>query len=103
MKVNAILCPSCQHYIYSVTNHDYHYCKCGLVSVDGGIGEYMRFGWDTTLSPQDIIRVVLDIPQTRTELYNDWNHSVKNPRKFGTITKVRGDKFLSNGVPSESI
>ena len=33
---NAIICNSCGDTITSVSRHDYNYCSCGKVSVDGG-------------------------------------------------------------------
>lgn len=46
IKHNKIRCRVCGDTIQSVHRHDFRYCKCGLVAVDGGrdylkrVGEY---------------------------------------------------------------
>ena len=35
---HAIYCKKCQETIESKHNHDFKYCKCGAVGIDGGIG-----------------------------------------------------------------
>jgi hypothetical protein len=41
---NRIRCKKCNDIIESVHVHDFNYCKCGKVFVDGG-REYGRFGF----------------------------------------------------------
>jgi hypothetical protein len=41
---NRIRCKSCNDVIESVHVHDFKYCGCGKVFVDGGL-EYCRYGW----------------------------------------------------------
>ena len=38
---NALICGKCGDYIFSAHRHDFKYCKCGAVAVDGGM-EYLR-------------------------------------------------------------
>jgi hypothetical protein len=38
---NQIRCKKCKDLIYSAHRHDFRYCKCGHVAVDGGC-EYLR-------------------------------------------------------------
>jgi len=38
---NSALCLSCNTEIESVHRHDFKYCKCGNIAVDGG-HEYLR-------------------------------------------------------------
>lgn len=41
IKINKIRCKRCGDIIESKTVHDFKFCKCGAVSVDGG-KEYLR-------------------------------------------------------------
>lgn len=36
IKVNAVYCTLCQTYVRSHTRHDFRWCQCGNVAVDGG-------------------------------------------------------------------
>lgn len=44
---NAVKCNLCEEVIESVHRHDFKYCKCGNVAVDGG-KEYLRRVFKTT-------------------------------------------------------
>ena len=39
--VNKIRCNKCGYIIESVSDHDFEFCKCGAVAVDGG-HDYLR-------------------------------------------------------------
>ena len=41
IKINKIRCKRCGDIIESKTVHDFKFCKCGAVAVDGGKG-YLR-------------------------------------------------------------
>ena len=41
MKIKAIKCKKCGDTIYSRNTHDFHYCSCKTVAVDGGF-DYLR-------------------------------------------------------------
>lgn len=41
IKVNKIQCKNCGDIIESINRHDFKYCKCGRVAVDGG-HDYLR-------------------------------------------------------------
>ena len=41
IKINKIRCKRCGDIIESKTVHDFKFCKCGAVAVDGGT-EYLR-------------------------------------------------------------
>ena len=41
IKINKIRCKRCEDIIESKTAHDFKFCKCGVVAVDGG-KEYLR-------------------------------------------------------------
>ena len=43
MRVTGVQCPLCKEKIWSRSVHDFRYCKCGGVFVDGG-REYLRYG-----------------------------------------------------------
>lgn len=86
LKVQAIQCPNCKDIIYSCAHHDFHSCSCGGVEVDGGF-EYLRYGWNPDIQRPEPIEIEVDA--TKRELYDDWNYSIKNPRKYGTIKAGR--------------
>jgi hypothetical protein len=48
LKVNKIQCKYCNDIIESKSVHDFKKCKCGKVSVDGGL-EYGKRSFPTTL------------------------------------------------------
>jgi hypothetical protein len=48
--INKIQCRKCKDIIESVHRHDFKFCKCGSVFVDGG-KDYIRRGGD----PNDMI------------------------------------------------
>jgi hypothetical protein len=82
IKVEAVVCPVCEDTIYSRARHDYHYCTCGAVGVDGG-REYTKISWDPKkCGVPEVIEI--ELPYTRTEIYQDWN---QNANKLGTIRK----------------
>lgn len=41
---NAVICNKCDDYIFSGNRHDFKSCKCGAVSVDGGMDYLRRVG-----------------------------------------------------------
>lgn len=46
---HGIRCPRCKDEIYSDHRHDFKYCSCKYVFVDGG-RDYLRFGWGVPYS-----------------------------------------------------
>lgn len=53
LKINKIKCKKCGDVIESTYGHDFKYCKCGAIFVDGGL-EYSRYGWPEG-NPDDYI------------------------------------------------
>lgn len=45
---NQVKCNICGDEIYSASIHDYKYCKCGNVAVDGGMSYLKRVGSNYT-------------------------------------------------------
>lgn len=69
VTVKAVKCNKCGELIYSRTRHDFHYCHCGNVAVDGG-RDYLKVTYkDQSWSTQDLILNGV----TDKELYDDWN------------------------------
>jgi hypothetical protein len=68
-KVYAIQCFKCEEIIYSRAQHDFHYCHCGSVAIDGGL-EYTRIIFNNT-KPKGINLTVDASPR---DLYDDWNN-----------------------------
>ncbi len=42
--INKIRCKKCYEVIESTHGHDFRFCKCGAVAVDGGKGYLRRVG-----------------------------------------------------------
>lgn len=81
MKITALKCPKCRDLIYSRAVHDFHYCTCGSVSIDGGF-DYCRMGHSKDLKFDDLKWVDVKVKATKHELYQDWNCHTD---KFGVI------------------
>ena len=84
MKVNAVQCPECKDIIFSRARHDFHYCSCGYVFIDGGF-DYCRFG------AKDLNKVKsmqIDVNATAKDLYDDW---ANNKNKFGLIKSKKNE------------
>ncbi len=47
--VRGIRCPRCSDRIWSRRGHDFHYCRCQYVFVDGG-RNYLRYGYGDPFS-----------------------------------------------------
>jgi hypothetical protein len=78
MKILALQCKLCGDIIYSRARHDFHYCSCGNVYIDGGF-DYRKWGCADLDTIQD---AEIDVDITQKELYDDWNHSID---KYGFI------------------
>ena len=77
MEVNAFECPKCSSLIFSRTRHDYRWCPCKTIAVDGGL-EYSRVVYQGKMPESKKINV----PASKDQLYEDWN---KHHDKFGII------------------
>ena len=81
MEVHGIVCPKCGQFIFSRTRHDFRWCGCGEVAIDGGF-DYMKVSYKG-VPPEGATQV---IPQTKQELYDDWN---THADKYGRLDKVQ--------------
>ena len=80
LKIKAIKCPKCKEVIFSRARHDFHYCSCNSLYVDGGF-DYLRYGGkEDAFDNVEFIDLELDV--TKKELYDDWNKKIN---KFGVI------------------
>lgn len=82
-KVNAVTCPICKDTIFSRANHDFRRCTCQAIYIDGGFS-YIRLGASNEAINQGFICECqeLEVPQSKKELYDDWNTSKD---KYGLI------------------
>ena len=76
--VTTAQCPTCRDIIYSRANHDFRYCSCGEIFIDGGL-EYVRVGGKDLGA---IEMGTLEIDATPKELYDDWNY---RKDKYGIV------------------
>jgi len=80
-KVSAFECEKCGDIIYSRDTHDFHYCTCGDIAIDGGF-DYVKVSYKTKM-PKLVFK---HISATKKELFNDWNNRIN---KFGVIHKKK--------------
>jgi len=69
VQVNATGCRLCHYTIFSRARHDYRFCQCGEIGIDGGF-DYLRGSYRSTPG----VPKVLVINASRQELYDDWKH-----------------------------
>ena len=76
---NQARCVQCGDEPYSAHRHDFQYCKCGAMAVDGGM-EYLRRLGD----PLDIVEMAIQITE------DDYDALVKamNDESKNTLGKV---------------
>ena len=77
MKIQAFKCPKCSAVVFSRTRHDYRWCPCKTIAVDGGL-DYSRVVYKESF-PES---VELTLELTPDQLYDDWN---KRKDKHGII------------------
>lgn len=78
--VSCIICPSCKDIIYSRARHDFRWCSCKEVAVDGG-QDYFKVVFNKNI-PKTVKKYV---EASKKELYDDWD---KGLNKFGIIKQV---------------
>lgn len=59
---NRVLCLKCKDLIFSANRHDFNYCKCGAVAVDGGMDYLRRVG-----NREDYEEMSIDLPKNVVE------------------------------------
>lgn len=97
-RVSTVTCNGCGEEIFSCARHDFRSCKCGKLHIDGGF-DYVKVGFHPEIGYTQRIRYV---PQTRKELFDDWNLSLRNPRKYGSFSPPIPEKdALSKKRPSK--
>jgi hypothetical protein len=89
MKIlsNQVKCLECGDEIYSAYRHDFKYCKCGAVGVDGGMDYLKRNYKDATSNYVDLSISIED------ELYNKLQEGLTwcddtNRNNLGRICKI---------------
>lgn len=61
IKSNKIKCKHCGQIIESKFRHDFTWCKCGKVFVDGG-HEYLRRGFENSTDDYEEMSEFEDVP-----------------------------------------
>jgi len=85
MKIKALRCGKCSDTIFSRATHDFRYCTCGGLFIDGGF-DYCRWGGEHVNIAKD---VWIEVDATKEELYKDWG---TGKDKFGLIKGNKHDK-----------
>jgi len=81
MKVMAYECPLCGDLVFSRARHDFRYCSCKEIAVDGGF-DYSRLCFNN--KPPKPVEIEVDL--TKKQLYDDWNIIAKKD-EYGIIKK----------------
>lgn len=74
MKVEIYKCPHCKEEIYSRANHDYKYCKCESLAVDGGHEDDDVWKAFRIIGEIEAETRIVEIEITEENLYKDWNY-----------------------------
>ncbi len=77
MKIYALQCWDCGDTIFSRALHDFRYCTCQAIFIDGGF-EYRRMGGEI----DSFRNVSIEVDATKDELFLDWD---KQTHKYGLI------------------
>lgn len=88
MHISAIRCKKCGDIIWSRTRHDFRWCTCKSIAIDGGF-DYCKISGNA----EDIECVTIDLPITREEAYNDWARSI---HKLGLIQHEQMIKIVKD-------
>ena len=75
MKIDALECNNCHSVIFSRARHDFRWCACKRIAIDGGF-DYCKISGN----PQDVGYVSFELDVTKEQLHNDWS-KIKN--KYG--------------------
>ena len=90
---NQAECLKCGDAPYSTTRHDFQYCKCGAMAVDGGM-EYLRRVGD----PSEIDELFIKVSQEKYELLAAAVEDTKKNTlgKVCNLARVLRDEFGIN-------
>lgn len=75
--VRAIKCLKCGQIIFSRSRHDFHWCKCRSIAIDGGF-DYLK----VTGNLENFIEKRIKIKATKKQLYLDYS---LNKNEYGYI------------------
>ncbi len=73
--INAAVCVKCKDYVRSMNRHDFKYCKCGSIAVDGGSHYIRRLG-----KPEDMIQCIEMFEENSYVELNPVLHSEVSPK-----------------------
>ena len=76
----GIICPKCNTLLFSRARHDFSWCACEEVAIDGGF-DYLKTCFRDKI-PEKVQLTLLGV--TKRELYDDWNRSV---HQFGAYSQ----------------
>lgn len=72
MKISAIKCTNCNSILFSRARHDFRWCECKRIAIDGGF-DYCKVSG----SMKDISWIEIEVDTTIDKLYKDWS-KIKN-------------------------
>lgn len=94
---NEIKCNECGEQIYSAHRHDFRYCKCGQVAVDGGMDYLRRLG-----SGYEDKSIVVDEKHVNAleGIINDTEHMYNSLGKVCAIARYMRD-YMDINISTE--
>ena len=87
MIVKGIKCKKCGDVIYSRSRHDFHWCSCNSVAIDGGFDYLKIIGQpnDWKLNSVEVLPLESE-DNVKKILFDDWN---SGKDKYGVIHETR--------------
>lgn len=81
MKVFGVKCLICGDTIISRARHDFHYCFCENVFIDGGQSDSIWRRGGISMDDTEVIEMTLD-GVDKHDLYDDWNNATDKYARF---------------------
>jgi hypothetical protein len=90
MIITGIQCKKCNYIIYSRARHDFRWCPCETVAVDGG-RDYLKI----TGNPEDYETCQIYVDATDKEIFYDYWRSEGKYGSFKSFTNYFVINFIS--------
>ncbi|MCB0370029.1 MAG: hypothetical protein KDD45_11550 [Bdellovibrionales bacterium] len=99
-EIEAVECKKCEDILFGRAQNDERTCSCGSISIYGYGSSFGVIG-----NEDNIIRFTLLIPQSRVDLYDDWNYGANQfghlkPHEY-TIFGIKGSGYKRHSETTE--
>ena len=107
---NQVRCNKCGDEPYSAHRHDFKYCRCGAVAVDGGMEYFRRVGsYDNmtelsmTMEKEDITKCVYSVTTMKATGRNELGIALGVIRALRDSGYLNMERFFSSKVITNEI